>query len=269
MANRQQNRRGDRQQQGRQQDRGGGNRRQAFNQGQPQTGRNRAPNYDEYSERSWAGNRESRDDETTFDYEGSRRNREEFGDSDFGESGTYDRSQRFESGRSESQFASEGQGSITEQEYGNRGGYGNQNQFEMAGNRNRENEGLLDGQWRGSNQMRDQSRQGQSRGQHAGKGPKGYRRSDERIMEDINEQLMRDGDIDPSEIEVQVQEGEVTLTGTVDTRQAKRLAEDIAEGITGVQEVFNQIRVRREEQQSETGGNSVRKNRQAAEKAGN
>jgi osmotically-inducible protein OsmY len=92
----------------------------------------------------------------------------------------------------------------------------------------------------------DTGRGMQCSGQHAGKGPKGYRRSDERITEEINDQLITHSEIDPSEIEVKVTQGEVTLTGTVDDRQAKRLAEDIAEHVAGVTEVQNQIRVQRE-----------------------
>jgi hypothetical protein len=85
--------------------------------------------------------------------------------------------------------------------------------------------------------------QGTRRGPHVGRGPKSYRRSDERILEDVNEELTRHPDIDASEIEVRVEQGEVTLTGTVEDRHAKRLAEDLAERVSGVTEVHNQIRV--------------------------
>jgi phage-related tail protein len=85
----------------------------------------------------------------------------------------------------------------------------------------------------------------QGRTSHAGRGPKGYRRSDERIEEDINEQLTRHPEIDATEIEVRVKGGEVTLMGTVDDRQSKRLAEDIVEQCSGVAEVHNQIRLNR------------------------
>lgn len=84
-------------------------------------------------------------------------------------------------------------------------------------------------------------------GRHTGKGPKGYRRSDERIKEDINERLTQHGDLDASDVDVQVREGEVTLTGSVDERHCKRIAEDIAESISGVKDVHNQIRVRQGE----------------------
>jgi hypothetical protein len=78
----------------------------------------------------------------------------------------------------------------------------------------------------------------------AGRGPKGYRRSDERICEDISERLTEHPQIDASECEVKVQGGEVTLTGMVNSRRAKRMAEDLAEQVSGVKEVSNQLRVK-------------------------
>ena len=78
-----------------------------------------------------------------------------------------------------------------------------------------------------------------------GRGPKGCKRSDERIREELSEQLAQRYDLDASEIEVRVENGEVTLSGTVDDRSAKRMAEDLAESIFGVSEVHNHIRVQR------------------------
>lgn len=80
-------------------------------------------------------------------------------------------------------------------------------------------------------------------GPHAGKGPKGYQRADERIREEVCERLARHGEIDASEIEVQVREGEVVLQGQVDSRWTKRMAEDVIESVFGVREVNNQLRV--------------------------
>ncbi len=77
----------------------------------------------------------------------------------------------------------------------------------------------------------------------AGRGPKGYRRSDERIQEEINDLLTEHDELDASDIEVTVRDGEATLTGTVASRQAKRLAGDLAEGSRGVRDVMNQIRI--------------------------
>lgn len=80
---------------------------------------------------------------------------------------------------------------------------------------------------------------------HTGKGPRGYRRKDKRIEEEINEHLTAHPDIDASEMEVSVTEGEVTILGMADTRHSKWLAEDIALNQPGVREVHNRIRIRR------------------------
>ena len=78
----------------------------------------------------------------------------------------------------------------------------------------------------------------------AGVGPRGYRRSDERIAEDVCERFTRHAYLDASEIEVEVKDGEVTLEGEVESRTAKRLAEDIAEAASGVLDVHNRLRIR-------------------------
>jgi osmotically-inducible protein OsmY len=85
-------------------------------------------------------------------------------------------------------------------------------------------------------------------GRFSGRGPKGWRRSDERIREDVCERLTMHPDIDASDIDVQVREAEVILTGVVDDRHAKRLAEEIIENISGLKDVNNQIRIRRMEE---------------------
>jgi len=80
-------------------------------------------------------------------------------------------------------------------------------------------------------------------GPFTGVGPEGYQRSDERILEDANERLARHGQLDARRIEVQVKNGEVTLSGMVDSRQAKRMAEDTIETIAGVKDINNELRV--------------------------
>jgi|KBSSwiStaDraftv2_1062776.scaffolds.fasta_scaffold240825_2 osmotically-inducible protein OsmY len=75
-----------------------------------------------------------------------------------------------------------------------------------------------------------------------GRGPKGYRRSDERIREDVNDRLTDHAYLDASDIDVNVKEGEVTLSGKVFDRTDKRLAEDVAESVTGVKNVQNNLR---------------------------
>jgi len=95
-----------------------------------------------------------------------------------------------------------------------------------------------------------------SRGQFSGRGPKGYRRSDDRITEDVNEALSQHPEIDASEIEVKVNNGEVTLSGTVSERQFKRMAEDVVERCSGVHDVRNEIRVQSENGSRHEGQNN-------------
>lgn len=78
---------------------------------------------------------------------------------------------------------------------------------------------------------------------HRGRGPRNYSRSDERILEDVNDRLTDDRHLDASDIEVSVVAGEVTLNGTVTERLAKRHAEDLAESVSGVKHVQNNLRV--------------------------
>ncbi|WP_198045893.1 BON domain-containing protein [Novosphingobium aquimarinum] len=78
---------------------------------------------------------------------------------------------------------------------------------------------------------------------HRGRGPSNYTRSDERIREDANDHLTHDWGVDARKISVSVSEGEVTLDGQVDSRQAKRRAEDVVDQISGVRHVQNNLRV--------------------------
>ncbi|MDD9724588.1 BON domain-containing protein [Roseovarius sp. SK2] len=78
---------------------------------------------------------------------------------------------------------------------------------------------------------------------HRGRGPKSYVRSDIRIEEDVNDWLTDDRDVDATEVSVGVKDREVTLDGTVDTRWAKRAAEDCADSVSGVVHVQNNLRV--------------------------
>ena len=80
-----------------------------------------------------------------------------------------------------------------------------------------------------------------------GLGPRGYRRADELILDDVGSLLTDHPWIDASDMTVSVSEGEVTLTGTVPTRRMKRLTEDTVDLVSGVQDVHNQLRLRRRE----------------------
>jgi hypothetical protein len=78
---------------------------------------------------------------------------------------------------------------------------------------------------------------------HRGRGPKNYTRSDARITEDLCERLSDADDIDAADIEVRVNNGVATLSGTVSERWMKHRAEDLAEACGGVKDVDNKIRV--------------------------
>jgi osmotically-inducible protein OsmY len=109
-------------------------------------------------------------------------------------------------------------------------------------------------------------------GPHVGRGPKNFQRSDERVKEDVCNRLEQNGQIDASEINVRMKNGVVTLTGSVEDRQMKRLAEDIAENAPGVKEVQNQLRVTNqgsEQGRHETGRNKDKdKDREQTRHAG-
>jgi osmotically-inducible protein OsmY len=101
--------------------------------------------------------------------------------------------------------------------------------------------------WFGGEDAERRRRMDEQRGgQHRGRGPKGYTRSDERIREDVSDRLSDDPFVDASEIEVMVTACEVTLSGTVKSRDAKRRAEDIAEQVSGVRHVQNNLRVQQQ-----------------------
>ncbi|HEY0173387.1 MAG TPA: BON domain-containing protein [Pyrinomonadaceae bacterium] len=93
---------------------------------------------------------------------------------------------------------------------------------------------------------------GRGDGKFRGRGPKNYQRSDDRLREEVCDRLSDNEWLDASEVEVNVAAGEVVLTGTVDSRYAKRLAENIAESVTGVANVQNNLRVHSYQAATET-----------------
>src|ERR1043165_7515547 len=97
--------------------------------------------------------------------------------------------------------------------------------------------------WFGDEEAERRRRMDERR-ERRGRGPKGYRRSDERIKEDVNDRLSDDYYLDASDIEVSVENTEVTLTGTVRNRNDKRRAEDLADSVSGVTNVENRLRVK-------------------------
>jgi hypothetical protein len=88
-----------------------------------------------------------------------------------------------------------------------------------------------------------QGYQGYRQPSYRGKGPASYVRSDERIREMVCEALTEHEDIDATNIEVAVKGGDVVLSGTVEDRRQKRLAEDLVDQVSGVKDVQNQLRL--------------------------
>jgi len=173
-------------------------------------------------------------------YQGEQYGRGYRGRSYGGPSGAYDYG-RYEYGdRTREPYYQRGyEGEYREPYY--RGGHGRGQErgfFERAGDEVRS--------WFGDEDAERRRRADEMRkGMYAGRGPRGYRRSDERIREDVNDHLTDDWYIDASDVEVTVNNGMVTLTGRVDNRDEKRRAEDIAECVSGVSDVSNQLRVER------------------------
>jgi osmotically-inducible protein OsmY len=95
---------------------------------------------------------------------------------------------------------------------------------------------------RGGNSGGEWPSEGKALGTYAGRGPRSYQRSDARIYEDVCERLLKHGDLDAGDIEVTVNNGEVTLIGTVESRRAKHLAEDLTESVSGVRGVNSRLR---------------------------
>lgn len=92
-----------------------------------------------------------------------------------------------------------------------------------------------------SDLSREPGRSGRS---YRGMGPRSYTRSDERLLEDVNERLTEDDYLDATEINVRCVNGVITLEGSVAERWMKHRAEDLADASSGVKQVDNRIQVR-------------------------
>jgi osmotically-inducible protein OsmY len=203
--------------------------------------------YDEYSRR---GSRSFGDNNRSYD-----QNR--FGSSFDRDRGGFDRS--YGSGDNDRSFgyrdydrtglgsrSDYGYGSQSSWDRGDRGSYGSSYGGSQRGRAEDGRRGFWDkasdevSSWFGD---RDAERR-REQDQYRGRGPKNYARSDDRIRDDINDRLTDDGWLDASSIEVTVKDREVTLSGTVNDRNAKRRAEDIAEDVSGVSHVQNNLRVK-------------------------
>ena len=156
----------------------------------------------------------------------------------------YEGSAAYEARESDSDYDFEGRGGYEDRGYGSAvyegggaGGYGGRGDYESRdwGGRSQD---------RSSSELRTREDERQRGGGRSfrGTGPKGYSRSDESILEDVCQRL-EDADMDPSDITVTVNGGEIKLSGGVDDRWAKRYAEDVAYEVRGVNDVRNELRV--------------------------
>lgn len=78
-----------------------------------------------------------------------------------------------------------------------------------------------------------------------GGGPRLRRKPDDSLAQEIHEILTSDPELDSTDIEVVVEGGAVTLSGEVEHPDARHLAEELTESISGVRLVHNRLVVRR------------------------
>ena len=176
-------------------------------------------------------------------------NQERYGNQGYDGQGQYGSQGGFSGGQGPYGGGQYGYGNQGQQYGGNQYGYGYGNQAQQYGNQYEGQPGRF-----GGNSQYERGRgqsQGQSHGQFRGKGPKDWTRSDERIREEVCELLADADEVDASEITVKVENGEVTLEGTVDSRRTKREAEEIACRARGAKDCQNHLRVK--SQSSSTG----------------
>jgi osmotically-inducible protein OsmY len=197
-----------------------------------------------------------------IDWEGERDSYEDRWQSRYGSSGRgYDTGPQYgEAGNWQSQRYRYPTGFRTRETYGGHGAYEDygprflrdEREYDYDRSRNgsiRDYRGWWDrasdevASWFGDEEAARRRRLDQRREEYRGRGPKNYRRSDERIEEDVNDRLS-EGYLDASDIEVSVASTEVTLTGNVNSRTDKRRAEVLAESVTGVTHVENRLRVK-------------------------
>lgn len=121
-------------------------------------------------------------------------------------------------------------------EYG-RGGWNDDMGYFGADMWNRDIQNRRNRNMRGGDMMGDERN-------FAGRGPRGYSRSPERIREEVCEFITDDPQIDASHIELKVlDDGVVELSGEVDSRRTKRRIEDCCDSVRGVKDVRNNLSI--------------------------
>ncbi len=192
----------------------------------------------------WRDNEQSESRYGGQGYGGERYGGERYGSEGYGGGSEYD----YRGGNLYGGGSQRGYGSSGGSSYGTAGSYGGESSSYGSGSRGY-------GETRSYGSESPWGSQGRSSGQgiHRGRGPRNYKRADDRIREDVCECLTEDAYIDASSVDVAVTEGEVVLTGTVFQREDKRRAEDIAERISGVKDVRNNLRVSSEQSGERSG----------------
>ncbi len=92
--------------------------------------------------------------------------------------------------------------------------------------------------------MADQPSSTNERGPSRSASPRSFQPSDQTIREEVCEILLHAPEIDASELEVFVLDGEVRLIGTIENRRMKKLAERLIENLNGVFDVHNELKLR-------------------------
>lgn len=133
--------------------------------------------------------------------------------------------------------------------YSGQGGYGNQNVNQGGWDQGNRGQSYDMGGFSGiggAKSGRGQLSQGYQAdtGHRRGTPPRTYKRTDDRICEDVCERLMGDG-LECDNVDVVVKDGIVRLTGEIKDRADKHRMEHIAANVSGVQDVDNQIKLTR------------------------
>jgi hypothetical protein len=81
-------------------------------------------------------------------------------------------------------------------------------------------------------------------GNHYGRGPKDWKLNDQQIKVKVSEILLHSHDVDPSEMEIEVEDAVVTLKGFISSLGMKRIAEDLVLSIPFVEDVFTQLKIK-------------------------
>jgi hypothetical protein len=82
-------------------------------------------------------------------------------------------------------------------------------------------------------------------GSHFESGPRGYRRNDGAVYDDVCETLRMSSAIDARDLSVEVKDGTVFLKGSIRDGEMKKLAEAIIENISGVFDVRNLLTLKK------------------------